>query len=319
MEEVVTYTEIQRHNYDPTHTTALRNSFAKAMKVRVVELKRVIREALLEQDCFGLDKYKIIINQMTPPGSGAFNYLRDPDKVDAFMRWLRQQVDKGVLSVGTFQQLGMSMEQAWTNLYILDSYKRGIIRARAELKKAGFPISSLEEAGGIDAILNGTPFHIDRVGLLYTRVFSDLNGITNAMDSMISRILAQGMIDGDNPTLLARKLIASIDGTDLGKLSLTDTLGRFIPAERRAMMLARTEIIRAFHLASIQEYRNWGLEDVYVKAEWVTAGDDRVCEKCASLEGKIFTLDEIEPLIPYHPYCRCIALPYIEDIVKYYK
>ena len=29
---------------------------------------------------------------------------------------------------------------------------------------------------------------------------------------------------------------------------------------------------------------------------------------------KIFTLDEIEPLIPLHPQCRCVALPYIEDL-----
>jgi SPP1 gp7 family putative phage head morphogenesis protein len=84
-------------------------------------------------------------------------------------------------------------------------------------------------------------------------------------------------------------------------------------------MLARTEVIRAFHLAAIQEYRNWGLADVYVQAEWQTAEDGRVCPKCAELQGKIFTLDEIEPLIPLHPYCRCIALPYIEDIIKYLK
>ena len=49
----------------------------------------------------------------------------------------------------------------------------------------------------------------------------------------------------------------------------------------------------------------------------MTAGDDRVCEKCAALEGRIFTLDEIEFLIPLHPNCRCLALPYIEELQKY--
>ena len=44
---------------------------------------------------------------------------------------------------------------------------------------------------------------------------------------------------------------------------------------------------------------------------------DRVCPKCEALDGKIFTLDEIEPMIPLHPQCRCIALPYIEDIQKF--
>jgi SPP1 gp7 family putative phage head morphogenesis protein len=81
--------------------------------------------------------------------------------------------------------------------------------------------------------------------------------------------------------------------------------------------LARTELIRAHHLATIQEYRNWELLDIRVKAEWATARDDRVCPKCAALDGKVFTLDEIEPMIPLHPNCRCIALPWDEAIIKY--
>jgi len=117
--------------------------------------------------------------------------------------------------------------------------------------------------------------------------------------------------------LLARKLVSTINGTGMGELGITDTLGRFIPAARRAEILARTEIIRAHHLGTIQEYRNQGLFNIVVKAEWKTAGDNRVCTRCASLEGQVFTLDEIEPMIPLHPQCRCIALPYVEELLKY--
>jgi len=144
---------------------------------------------------------------------------------------------------------------------------------------------------------------MDRIGLLYGRTFSGLKGITAAMDTQISRVLAQGMADGDGPRLLARKLIATINGTGMGELAITDTLGRFIPAARRAEMLARTEIIRAHHNATIQEYRNWAVEGVKVKAEFVTAGDDRVCDRCAALEREVFTLDRIEGMIPLHPNC----------------
>jgi hypothetical protein len=62
-------------------------------------------------------------------------------------------------------------------------------------------------------------------------------------------------------------------------------------------------------VATVQEYRNWEAAGVKVKAEWSTAGDDRVCEECEALEGKEFSLQEIEDMIPYHPNCRCIALP----------
>lgn len=309
MSEVLTYNEVikQSKRYDPTRTTALRQAFSSDMKKRFTELCLVIVKAIVKEDCFGTKKV-LSVHQMTTPGAEAFAYPRSAEKVEAFIEWLQRQVNKGILQIGEFPQLGVGAEAAWTNMYILDSYKRGVMRAREELIAAGYAVPPLSETGGINASMS-TPFHLDRVGLLFTRVFSDLKGITASMDTQISRILAQGIADGDSPRLLARKLISTINGTGMGDLAITDTLGRFIPAERRALMLARTEIIRAHHLAMIQEYRNWALEGVYVQGEWKTAGDDRVCPKCEHLEGKIFTLDEIEGMIPAHPNCRCIALP----------
>lgn len=309
---------ISINSYDPTRTTSLRNAFVRDVKRRFVELKTVIYQALVVQDCFGLAPgTRVATFQVAPPGYKAFAFLRDPQKIEAFMRWLQQQVNKGLLTIGQFQQIGHAIEYAWTNQYVLDAYKRGVLRARYELQKVGFKVPSIDDTGGIDVSM-GLPFHMDRVGVLFTRVFSELTGITAAMDNVISQILAQGMIAGDGPLLIARKLIAAIDGTNLGKLGIIDSIGRFIPAERRAIMLARTEIIRAFHLATIQEYRNWAVEGVIVKAEWSTAGDERVCPDCASREGKVYTLDEIEPLIPFHPQCRCVALPYIAELEKFY-
>ena len=316
MEEVVTYiSDTFRKNYDPTRTTSLRNKFASDMKRRFNELILVIIKSVVTNDCFGL-KPQIHSLQMTPAQQEAFAFLRSQKKVEEFMAWLKQQVDKGILEVSIYQQIGVSADNAWTNIYISDSYKRGVIRARYELKKAGYDVPTIEESGGINVVMQGI-VHADRLGLLFTRVFNDLKGITAAMDMQISRVLAQGIADGDGMKLLARKLVSTINGTKMGDLGITDTLGRFIPASRRAMMLARTEIIRAHHLATIQEYRNWGVEGIKVLAEWMTAGDDRVCEKCASLQGRIFTLDEIEPMIPLHPQCRCLALPWIEELQKY--
>ena len=303
----------QQNRYDPTRTTVLRNLFAKQMKRRFTELSVVIKKAIVDQNCFGAP---ITALQMDIPGQEAFAFRRSAEKVEAFMEWLQRQINAGILQISQFEQIGVGAEHAWTNYYILDSYKRGVMRARAELQRAGYNVPSIEDTGGIDMVM-GTPFHIDRVGLLFTRVFSDLKGITEAMASQIARVLAQGMVDGDGPALLARKLLSVINGTNAAELGITDTLGRFIPASRRAMMLARTELIRAHHLATIQEYRNWALEGVYVRGEWKTAGDDRVCSDCASLEGKVYSLDEIEGMIPRHPMCRCIALPWIKELQKY--
>jgi len=312
-EEVLTYQQVAR--YDPTRTTALRNAFARQMEKRFDELIRVIQEAIVTNDCFGLKEQKVLTQQVTPPQYQAFAFLRDPAKVEAFMRWLQEQVDKGILQVGVLEQVGSAVEQAWTNMYVFDSYKRGVIRARYELRKAGVQIPD-DLFGGIEASLS-LPFHMDRVGLLYTRVFMDLKGITAAMDTMISRVLSQGMIDGDGPALLARKLVAVINGEGVDKLGLRDSLGRFIPARTRAKILARTEIIRAHAEAQLQEFRNWGVEGVSALAEFSTAKDDRVCSICESLEGKVYTLDEASGVIPVHPSCRCCWLPFIEELQKY--
>jgi hypothetical protein len=66
----------------------------------------------------------------------------------------------------------------------------------------------------------------------------------------------------------------------------------------------------------VQEYKNWEVEGVKVKAEWDTAGDGRVCELCRPLDGQVFTIEEIEPMIPRHPNCRCISLPVDESEVE---
>lgn len=314
--EVCTHNEtlvINQGGYDPTRTTALRNAFARDMNRRFDQLARLIKKVVDTDDVFGLRTPMMIFN-VTPgvsPVAGAFAFRKNLDKINGFKKWLRSQSDTIIFEQTA--QIGTATQATWQNVYITDSYKRGVIRARYELDQAGIGPGGLNSLDHTFAI--NQPFHADRLGLLYSRAYSDLQGITAQMDSHISRILTQGMADGDNPRLLARKLVSTINGAGVGELGITDSIGRFIPAKRRAEILARTEIIRAHHHANVQEYRNWGAEGVQVQAEFATATDDRVCTQCASLHGQVFTLDEIQNMIPVHPQCRCIAKPKAKAVV----
>jgi len=292
---------------DPTRTTALRDAYSMDMRRRFVAISRGIATAVYEKDCFGLNK-NIQTFQVTPPNYQAFANLSSSDKLEAFLAWLQLQVDKGLLTIGQFLQIGSSIEKSWTDEYTLDAYKRGVIRARAEMKKAGYDVPTIEETGGIMIVL-GMPMHVEKLALLYTRTFNELKGVTDAMHQQISRILAQGLADGDSSLLLAKKLVATINGKGALELGITDSLGRFISVQRRAEMIARTETIRSFTESSLQEYKNWGVEGLNVQAEWRTAGDARVCPICESMEGKVFTLENASGKIPAHPNCRCIFLP----------
>jgi len=294
---------------DPSRTTTLRNAFVRNMTRRFKSVTRLITKAIVEEDVFGLREQNTqSITVMTTPGRRAFAFPRSSDKISAFMEWLQQQIDNNILSITNIRQVGSAVEASWTNIYIQDSYKRGVTRARYQMQQAGFGVPSLSATGGIVASM-GLPVHIDRVGLLFTRTFNELKGITDAMAQQISRVLAQGLVDGLGPATLARHLNAVILGGG-GDLGLVDILGRYIPSSRRAVILARTEIIRAHAAAQLQEFKNWGVEGVNVKAEWITAGDNRVCQQCANLEGSVFTLEQAQNMLPLHPQCRCAWLPY---------
>lgn len=298
---ITTYAALKKA--DPTRTSVLRQTFVREMNRRFNRLKKDIRTTVITNDALGLGPQT---NVAAP--RNAFNFPSSADKVEAFMKWFRQQVDREILSVGFGQEL-LPGQTPWTNVYITDSYSRGMQRANAEARKAGYTQgTTMGQRGGVQASM-ATPFHADRLGLLYSRTFNELKGITAAMDSQISRVLTEAIANGDSPRLAARKLIATISGGNTADLGITDTLGRFIPAQRRAQTMARTEIIRAHHQATINEYESWAVEGIKVKAEWSTAGDDRVCELCFPLEGQVFSLVEIRSMIPRHPNCRCMALP----------
>ena len=289
---------------DPTRTMVLRNRFVKEVNRRFASFYRAIYVALVKDDILALKPNPLLIQQR-------FDFPTNTQKMEAFMEWINQLVEQDLLSLGTMPQLGQARQAAWTDLYVSDSYKRGVQRARYEMRKAGMPVPSLEKTGGLSASMS-TPFHLDRVGMAFLRTYEDLKGITNSMSSQISKVVSMGLIDGDGPALIARKLNATIMAGG-GDLSMTDALGRFIPARRRAQTLARTEVIRSHHMGMMQEYKNWAVEGVFVQAEWSTANDDRVCPICASLEGTVYTLEEAENLIPRHLNCRCIMLPKVVE------
>lgn len=304
----------QPRESDPTRTLTLRNSFAKAMKRRFTSLAKDIVSAIIIDDCFGLkvDTSFRVFEERISPGKKAFAFSTNNAKIESFISWLKELQKRRILNIIEMPQLGEAIYERWTDVYLESAYAQGIARATSEMRIAGMDIPSVDKETALG--LMKEPIHADRVGVIYLRTFTELRGITEAMDVQISQILAQGLLEGKG----ARDLADAIANVLLGgtKGSATNIIGRFVDARRRAEMIARTEIIRAHHLGMIQQYRNWGLIDVHVQAEWKTAGDNRVCELCAELEGKIFTLDEIEYLIPYHTNCRCLALPWSEEIAE---
>ena len=266
---------------DPTRTTLIRRRYEADLVRRFMRLRKAIKELVGKENAFGLST-----NQR-------FDFPRSSDKVDAFMRWLEEMERAGILETTRGTSLSTAAHSSWQNVYILSAYQKGIAHAAGLMQSAGADI----ERRWIDgAFLR--PIHADRVGLIYTRAYRDLEGITDAMDQQISRILAQGLADGRHPEDLADDLADRVD-----KIGIT-----------RARTMARTETIAAHAEGALNTYEEAGLEGVDLLEEFATAEDNAVCPICEELAKKgPYTIDEARGLIPAHPNCRCAWLPIVKD------
>ena len=71
--------------------------------------------------------------------------------------------------------------------------------------------------------------------------------------------------------------------------------------------LARTEMSRVMEKAQLDSYAENGIEEFQI----ITAHDNRVCDKCKAMNGKIFKIADAKPGVNYclHPNERCDLLP----------
>jgi len=101
-------------------------------------------------------------------------------------------------------------------------------------------------------------------------------------------LFAQAVAEGWNPRKLGRAMTNEID--NLAKL--------------RAVLIARTEMIRNYRIANSQVYaRN---ADVLRGWRWMAAKTPATCAMCLALDGEIFPTSTT---LSSHPACRCSMLP----------
>jgi len=131
---------------------------------------------------------------------------------------------------------------------------------------------------------------------------------TGKFRDALDRALRDGRYD--------RSLLASLkNGKGLSQDRIDAMVDRYRQnyLTHRAQTIARTETIRASNSGQRELWRQaqeQGLLGVGVRRKWVTSGDDRTCDECDDLDGKLAGLDEefepgiMEPPDP-HPSCRC--------------
>lgn len=179
----------------------------------------------------------------------------------------------------------------WVEGYLYSAYKKGVRRAQNEINKRASKGNKVELMAGALKRKN----HQDKLEQILGRVYTDLDKITDAMEAGIRREVALGLEAGEGTEAIARRINGRVE-----------KIGR-----TRSKVLARTEVIRSHHVANVATYREAGIAGVEIQAEFATAGDQRVCTECEGLEGNVYSIAEVEGMIPVHPNCRCVALPIV--------
>lgn len=87
-------------------------------------------------------------------------------------------------------------------------------------------------------------------------------------------------------------------------------LNRRIGLEQRAAVIARSELSNAYAQATLARAQQRG--DNYVRV--LASNDERMCPVCAARNGRVFAVDRV--VIPFHPMCRCVAVPVPNEAVQ---
>ena len=222
-----------------------------------------------------------------------WKFNTNPEKLQAFQNWLTVKIDKTILIEN---EPGVSSANVgfWEK-YTQQAFDKGGARSFDDVRKTSTDISDFYQ-GTKQQFLESAfsrPAPIERVKLLASRVYTDLKGVTEHMETQMSRVLTDGLINGDGPRKIAKELNKTVD-----------TIGK-----KRAIVIARTEIIRAHAEGQLEALQAMGVEDVGVQVEFSTAGDNRVCKRCQGLSGNIYKIKKASGIIPVHPQCRCAWLP----------
>lgn len=103
----------------------------------------------------------------------------------------------------------------------------------------------------------------------------------------VGKVLLTGLTLGWNPRDVEKSVSDALD----------------IP-RARALTIARTEMLRAYRGAAMENYR--ANSDVVSQWRWTCAKSARTCAACIAMDG---TLHDVDQEMQSHPNCRCAPLP----------
>lgn len=207
-------------------------------------------------------------------------------KIAEMRRWLAHLTEQHI------KTRGVGSTEPWLAKYVRQAYSKGTNRAfDATNFIQGTPAY---KAGYREQFLTGHKRRYEEATELIVEESAErIQALTNDINSWAADEVSQ---------VIRRK--GSIKQI---KAALKEVFERIIKAKAKLYV---SDIIVGTHAEGMLDaYEDLGVEQVGVRAEWLTAQDDKVCPLCKRHEGLTYRIDEARGLIPLHPRCRCTWIP----------
>lgn len=207
-----------------------------------------------------------------------------------FRKWLEAETSLKLVGKRRIPSSAEQDVRSWADTFVESSYRQGIVRSYLETKG--------EEGRGSAESSFAVPKAATILKTVYDRNFSRLKGITEDTADKMRGILARGLADGKTFPTLSKEMTSAFNMT-----------------RARAATIARTETSYAHAEGTLIGYEVQGIEEVGAMVEFSTVQDEYVCPDCAALEqaGNRYKVTEAHGIIPVHPNCRCVWLPWVPD------
>lgn len=267
---------LQSRRNEPTSTATLRDRYEADLYKRFRSIKGLVRETVHENDALRLSA------TLARPRSD-FGFDDNAAKEAAFLQWLEGALDDEVLE--PMDRVDAIDGRHYTAEYVRASSHQGAEYANRQLADAGL---DLTEDQLESSFARGV--HRDKLEELYLRNYAALEGIADAVDTEIARVLSEGVAAGRNPVDMARDLNDRVEGIGI----------------TRARTMARTETMNAHHSHAQVRYEDAGVEEFDVLTY-------EPCEQCQDLAaGAPYPIEEIGDRLPLHPNCMCAPSPVVD-------
>jgi len=263
-------------------------------------IREAVEKAIKRRDRYADDRVKELLVALDQAADDVAKQVRRFGEKASLKPWqemrlaILKDLDKKIAGVARDLQ---SNWKVGIRASVTGAMKLGIVDGISQLEAMEAPdFQDLTDVKR-NALVRRTFATIDRAAIDFLANYQVqlLGDVSAELASGIKRAVTSGVLTGKSIPEVAR---------DIGRIVKDPEAFRragktvFKTAQRRAILIARTETLRAHNEGRKVFYRQAGVK----KVKWLTAQDERTCPICRALDGKVFGIDEVPE---EHPGGRC--------------